>query len=172
MRTWMVSLDDDRRIVLRLLTANDRDLLLELVSAFSEETLRWGNPPYDEGKIERWMSGAGKGLSLVAIYNEKIVGIAASYTSSLPRARGIGGMMIYLHQDFHGVGLGTAMTEKFLVLAKEKELHRIGLEVVEDNIPAVRLYNKCGFRIEGTLIDAYYGADGRFHNMLVMGKVL
>jgi putative acetyltransferase len=172
MSTWNVDLKDNRRVALRLLTVTDRNLLRELVSAFSEETLRWGNPPYDEGKIDRWMSGADKGLSLVAVSNEKIVGIAASYTSPLPRTKGIGGMMIYLHQDFHGVGLGTAMTERLLSLARERELHRIGLEVVEDNTAAVRLYTKCGFRIEGTLVDAYYGADMKYHNLLVMGRIL
>ena len=122
--------------------------------------------------MDRWMNEADKGLSLVAVHEGKIVGIAASYASSLPRARGIGGMMIYLHQDFHGVGLGTTMTERLLSLAGEKGLHRIGLEVVEDNTAAVRLYEKCGFRIEGTLVDAYYGADMKYHNLLVMGRIL
>jgi len=118
------------------------------------------------------MTGVGKGLSLVAVHDGRIVGIAGIHTPSLPRMRGIGDMMIYLHQDFHGAGLGTAMTEKLLALAKNKGLHRVGLEVVEDNRAAVHLYEKCGFTIEGISVDAYYGADGKYHNMLVMGKVV
>jgi len=118
------------------------------------------------------MTGVGKGLSLVAVHDGRIVGIAGIHTPSLPRARGIGNMMIYLHQDFHGVGLGTAMTERLLTLVRNEGLHRIGLEVVEDNNAAVRLYRKLGFKIEGTLRDAYYGADGKYHRMLVMGLLV
>ena len=76
---------------------------------------------------------------------------------------------IYLHQDFHNVGLGTIMTEIILSIAEEQGLHRIGLHVVEDNRAAVNLYKKLGFTIEGTMRDAYFGADNKYHNMLVMG---
>jgi RimJ/RimL family protein N-acetyltransferase len=118
------------------------------------------------------MSGAGKGLSLVAIDNDKIVGIAGIHAPSLPRMRGIGDMMIYLHQDFHAVGLGTGIAERLLALAKDEGLHRISLEVVEDNKAAVRLYKELGFKIEGTLRDAYYGTDKKYHDMLVMGLLI
>jgi ribosomal protein S18 acetylase RimI-like enzyme len=58
-----------------------------------------------------------------------------------------------------------------LAIAEEQGLHRIGLHVVEDNTAAVKLYMKLGFKVEGTLVDAYYGADEKYHNMLVMGVV-
>ena len=172
MGTWKIGLKDNRSVLLRPLSADDKQRLLTFVNALSEEAILWGNPPYDEAKIDRWMSGAGKGLSLVAINDDKIVGIAGIHAPSLPRMRGIGDMMIYLHQDFHGAGLGMAMTERLLALAKDKGLHRIGLEMVEDNEAAVRLYKKLGFKIEGTLRDAYYGTDKRYHNMLVMGLLI
>jgi len=172
MRTWKIGLKDNRSVLIQPLSADDKQRLLSFVNALSEEAILWGNPPYDEAKIDRWMSGVGKGLSLVAIDNDKIVGIAGIHAPSLPRAKGIGDMMIYLHQDFHGAGLGTAMTEKLLALAKNKGLHRVGLEVVEDNKAAVHIYEKCEFTIEGISVDAYYGADGKYHNMLVMGKIV
>jgi len=172
MEVSKTKMKDGREVVVRFLTHEDKELLLDMVNSFSDYVVLWGSPPYDEAKIDRWMNGVGKGLSLVAVYDQKIVGISASYTNLLPRGRGIGGMMIYLHQDFHGVGLGTVMIKKLLGLAKGKGLHRIGLEVVEDNKAAVRLYEKLGFKVEGTLLDAYYGADEKYHTMLVMGKIL
>ncbi|MFW9979354.1 MAG: GNAT family N-acetyltransferase [Candidatus Thorarchaeota archaeon] len=162
-------LRNGREVVLRLLRPDDRDSLLSMMSALSNDALRWSNPPYDSAKIDRWMSGAESGLSIVAICEEQLVGISAIYEFTRPREKGIGGMMIYIHQDFHGVGLGTVMTENLLVLAKKKKLHRVGLEVVEDNKSAVALYTKLGFKIEGVLHDAYFGEDGRYHNLLVMG---
>ncbi|MFW9959121.1 MAG: GNAT family N-acetyltransferase [Candidatus Odinarchaeota archaeon] len=172
METWKEKLRNGREVVVRFLTHKDKELLLDMVNSFSDDVILWGNPPYDEAKIDRWMNGADRGLSLVAVYNRKFVGISASYTNLLPRGKGIGGMMIYLHQDFHGVGLGTIMMRKLLDLAKDKGLHRISLEVVEDNKAAVRLYEKFGFKVEGKQVDAYYGIDEKYHNMLVMGKIL
>jgi putative acetyltransferase len=172
MDEWTAKLKDGREIVLRLLKPDDRGRLLQMVNSFSDETLLWSNPPYDEARIDRWMSGASDGLSFVAVHEQDIVGIVAIYRQSRPREQGIGGMMIYLHQDFHGVGLGTIMTQRVLKLAKITGLHRIGLEVVEDNVVAVQLYKRVGFKVEGVLADAYYGADERYHNMLVMGKLL
>ncbi len=173
MSSWNVKLKDDREVMFRFLMMEDKDALMDMVSSLSEEALRWSSPPYDEAKVIRWMSGVGTDLSLVAIYEKRLVGITAiHHRISRPRERGIGGMMIYIHQDFHGVGLGTAMTERLLSLAKSKGLHRIGLEVVEDNLAAVALYKKMGFEIEGTLRDAYFGVNQKYCNVLVMGKIL
>jgi len=166
------TLKDGREVLLRLLRPDDKDSLLNMMNGLSPKALRWSNPPYDEVKIDRWMSGVGTGLSIVAIYKDRVVGISAVHRLTRPRERGIGNMMIYLHQNFHGAGLGTVMIEEILMLAKCRGLHRIGLEVVEDNDAAVTLYKKRGFEVEGVLHDAYFGDDGEYHDMLVMGIIL
>jgi RimJ/RimL family protein N-acetyltransferase len=169
MEDQFVRLADDREVVLRLLRSDDKELLLEMFANMSENALLWSSPPYDEPKIDRWMSGSETGLSLVAHSEDRLVGIAAVYQFLRPREKGIGDMMIYIHQNFHGVGLGTEMTNRLLTLARNKDLHRIGLKVVEENKAAVRLYKKLGFAIEGVMKDAYFGADHKYHNILVMG---
>ena len=169
MEDQFVRLADDREVVLRLLRSDDKELLLEMFVNMSENALLWSNPPYDEPKIDRWMSGCKTGLSLVALSADRLVGITAVYQDPRPRLKGIGRMMIYIHQDFHGVGLGTEMTNRLLTLARNKNLHRIGLEVVEENKAAVRLYKKLGFEIEAVMKDAYFGADNKYHNLFVMG---
>ncbi len=167
----MVELKDSRKVTLRLLEVSDRDQLLDMFSTMSDKALEWGMPPYAKETIDRWMSNIEKLIPLIAIFNEKIVGYASVFRHTHPREKGVSDMGIYLHQDFHGVGLGTAMTETVLSIAKEQGLHRISLHVAEDNIAAVKLYKKLGFIIEGTMRDAYYGVDGKYHNMLVMGIV-
>ncbi|MGD9380891.1 MAG: GNAT family N-acetyltransferase [Candidatus Thorarchaeota archaeon] len=169
MKKWKVQLRDGREVTLRLLKPDDEEQLLGMFTRLSEDALMWSNPPYDEEKIGRWMRGAETGLSVVAVSDNSIVGIAAVHEYTRPREKGTGGMVIYIHQDFHGVGLGTAMTKNLLSIAEKKGLHRIGLWVVEDNSAAVGLYKKFGFKVEGVLQDAYFGTDKKYHNMLVMG---
>jgi len=50
---------------------------------------------------------------------------------------------------------------------KEQGLHKIVLGVVEDNLPAVNLYKKLGFVIEGVYKD-HGKYDGRYCNILRM----
>ena len=47
-------------------------------------------------------------------------------------------------------------------------LLRLFLQVLENNHAAVRVYEKCGFRLEGKLIKHAY-KDGRFCDVLLMG---
>lgn len=143
-----------------------------MFSEMSDEALKWGMPPYDEARIDRWLSGIENLIALVAVHEGRVVGYTATYKHTHPRLKGIGEMGIYIHQDFHSIGLGTVMTKRALGLAEEQGLHRIGLEVVEENRAAAALYKKMGFNGEGTRKDAYYGSDGEYHNLVMMGKIL
>lgn len=64
------------------------------------------------------------------------------------------------------------MLTKLIELAREEGLHRISLDVIADNKPAIHLYQKFGFKIEGVKKEAYFGEDGKYHGELVMGLIL
>jgi len=172
MEERVVTLKDDRKVRLRLATADDKERLFVMFSTMSESALRWGMPPYTRERIERWFASPQDMIALTALDGDPVVGWSSIYKQPHPRRKGIGDLGIYLHQDFHGVGLGTIMTKQILALAEKQGMHRISLEVVEDNKVAVQLYKKAGFRIDGELKDAYFGADGRYHDSLIMGKIL
>lgn len=167
-----VMLRNSREVTLRLLKPDDRDRLLLMFSTMSAKALEWGMPPYTGETIDRWISNIERSIPLVAIIDEKIVGFAAIYRHSHSRSRGVADFGIYVHQDYHNLGLGTIMSERALSIAEDQGLHRVFLHVVEDNTAAVHLYKKLGFAVEGIMQEAYYGADGRYHNLLVMAILL
>jgi len=169
---WKVTLKDGRLVMLRFLIADDKERLFGMFSSMSEKALEWSMAPYTMEGIERWISNLPTVIALVAEYQDKIVGQASIYKFPSPRRKGLGDMGIYLHQDFHNVGLGTAMTERLLQLAKNEKMHRIELTVVKDNKIAIRLYEKLGFQIEGVSKDAFYGQDGKYHDIVNMGLIL
>jgi putative acetyltransferase len=169
---WKVTLKDGREVMLRFLTADDKERLFRMFSSMSEKALEWSMAPYTMENIERWISNLPTLIALVAEYQHKIVGWASIYKSSHPRRKGLGDLGIYLHQDFHNVGLGAAMTERLLQLAKKGKMHRIELTVVGENRIALRLYEKFGFQIEGVSKDAFYGQDGKYHDVVNMGLIL
>jgi RimJ/RimL family protein N-acetyltransferase len=128
--------------------------------------------PYTVEDIERGIINLPTLIALVAEYQDKIVGWANIHKFPHPRRKGLGDLAIYLHQDFHNVGLGTAMTERLLQLAQNEKMHRIELTVVKENKIALHLYEKFGFQIEGVSKDAFYGQDGRYHDIINMGLIL
>jgi putative acetyltransferase len=169
---WKVTLLSGREVVLRFLTADDKERLFRMLSSMSEKALEWSMAPYTMDNVERWISNLPTLIALVAEYQGEIVGWASIYKSSHPRRKGLGDLGIYLHQDFHNVGLGTAMTERLLQLAKNEKMHRIALTLVGENKIALHLYEKFGFQIEGVSKDAFYGQDGKYHDMVNMGLIL
>jgi len=114
----------------------------------SEETLRWSLPPYARQKIERWTNDLENKIILLGLSGNKVVGHLQITCYPVDRLKGIGELIIYLHQDFQNVGLGAALVKEGISLARSKGWHRIGLRVVADNHRAIKLYEKMGFRKE------------------------
>lgn len=68
-----------------------------------------------------------------------------------------------------GHGYGSQAVQLLLDFAfKDLNLNRVYLQVFKNNIPALRTYEKAGFRREGLLRQAAY-IDGRYVDVVIMG---
>jgi RimJ/RimL family protein N-acetyltransferase len=170
--TRRVRLKDGREVAIRPLTTADNDKMYEMFASMSEEALRWGMPPYTRERIERWMRNIENLIILGAEHDRRLIGYAQIHKGSNPRRRGTVGLAIYLHQDYHGVGLGTEMVGLLLEAAEEHGVHKVNLDTVADNEAAIRLFEKMGFEVEGRIRDSYRGLDGGYHDIIAMGKIL
>lgn len=65
-------------------------------------------------------------------------------------------------------GIGKALLEKIIDIAKQTEMKKISLEVNEKNIVAINLYQNAGFENIGIRKKYYNGID----NAIIMTKVL
>lgn len=61
-------------------------------------------------------------------------------------------------KEARGTGIGTLMMERFIEDAKQRGDRSMVLEVIEQNTPAVKLYQKMGFKIKRRLI-GFSGVD-------------
>jgi len=67
-----------------------------------------------------------------------------------------------------GKGFGTEAVKLLLKFGfKDLNLHRIYLHVFENNVRAIKIYNKVGFKKEGVLKDAEF-IDGKYLNVIPM----
>ncbi|GAB4580523.1 MAG: N-acetyltransferase [Anaerolineales bacterium] len=91
-------------------------------------------------------------FNLVACVEDEIVGQLYLQTSPRPRRKHAGQIGMAVRDDFQGQGIGSALMQAAVDMADNwLNLLRLELEVFTDNEPAVRLYKKFGFEIEGTL---------------------
>ena len=78
------------------------------------------------------------------------------------------GNLLIGESEYLGKNLATDGTLALLKFAfQEMNLNRVYLEVYADNDRARRLYDKCGFKVEGVLRQAYYH-QGRFQDTVLM----
>lgn len=115
-------------------------------------------------------SGEGDHI-LVAVIDGEVIGVIGLHTSSRPRVNHKGEIGMMVRDDWQGKGVGVAMMRAVIDLAdKWLNLARIELTVFTDNEPAIALYRKFGFEIEGTL-RKYAFRDGEFVDAYVMARI-
>ena len=66
---------------------------------------------------------------------------------------------IVVKKDFRNLGFGSVLLNKLIELCKEKKCSSITLEVNTKNIPAIKLYEKFGFKNVGIRKKYYNGLD-------------
>jgi putative acetyltransferase len=111
-------------------------------------------------------------FSLLACVQEEIVGQLGLRTlPQNPRRRHAGQIGMAVRDDWQGKGVGAALMRAAVDLADRwLNLTRLELEVFTDNEPAIRLYQKFGFAIEGTLVN-YAFRDGRYVDTYTMARL-
>ncbi|WP_042477480.1 GNAT family N-acetyltransferase [Bacillus ndiopicus] len=80
-------------------------------------------------------------------------------------------LVIGIHSDSRGKGVGKALFSFIIDWAKEQGLHRLDLTVLVKNTVAVNLYKKMGFEIEGVKKHSLY-IDGQYEDEYYMAKLL
>ncbi|MBU1092243.1 GNAT family N-acetyltransferase [Patescibacteria group bacterium] len=73
--------------------------------------------------------------------------------------------------DFRGKGVGKQSVKWLVGVGFSKlKLHKISLYVFAKNIPAIRLYESLGFKVEGVLKDDAYFSN-KYHDVILMAKI-
>lgn len=78
---------------------------------------------------------------------------------------------IVIRKKAQGTGVAMAATQELLKYAfEELKLHKVYLNVLEENVRAQKLYEKCGFVYEGRAVDAVK-ISGTYRNLKWYGII-
>ena len=136
------TLNDGRVINIHPLHPDDKTRLVEFYDSLSKESLRWIKPPSKQDIDEKFRY-PDYYIALLTTHDSHVAGYGEILKD--PRMEN-GELNIHIHQDYQGVGLGTAMMIILVKEATEEQLHSINLRVAAGNTRAIQLFHKCGFQ--------------------------
>lgn len=147
-----------------------------IVKIFSGPKAIWGTLQIPYPSVEMWrkrLAEPPEGMyGLVACVDGEVVGQIALHTfPNSPRRRHTADLGMAVRDDWQGKRVGAALMQAAVELAdKWINISRLRLEVYTDNEPAIALYKKFGFQIEGKCVRADF-RDGEFADTYVMARL-
>ena len=160
-------------ITIRRLEPGDYEAVTRL---FAQPRVIWGTLQVPLPSRDSWrkrMAEPPQGLyHLAAWAGEELVGQLGVETSpNHPRRWHAARLGMAVRDDWQGRGVGTALMQAAVDMAdKWLNISRLELEVFVDNEPAIRLYKKFGFVIEGRLARHSY-RDGEYVDSYTMARI-
>ncbi len=113
---------------------------------------------------------ARKAPHLLLLDGKQVVGWCDVAPQHFPIYQHGGTLGMGLLPRYRGMGLGGWLLDSTLQLAEQRGYRRLELTVHEDNLNAIKLYERHGFLLEGRKREAIC-IDGRYKNVLMMARL-
>lgn len=135
---------EGRVFTVRALQPDDRPRLDAFYEAFEPKRAAQGLPPEGTARIGRWLDGVLSGGTHLVV---EVDGGLAGHAMLMPTGKeGVREYAIFLDQSVRGRGMGTQVNRVSAEVARALDLDRLWLSVEPHNRPAVRSYQKAGYR--------------------------
>ena len=145
------------KVVFRPEQSGDTEMLWKMFSTLSEESASNLLPPFTRERVEGWTQDIdyNEVLAIVAIIKEekeqRIIGSTSLKFNQQEALKHKAELGLSVHDDYQNMGIGTALLQHILEVARLKKLRKVWLHVSTANNIAVHVYKKAGFTIEGKL---------------------
>ncbi|MFW9995222.1 MAG: GNAT family N-acetyltransferase [Candidatus Odinarchaeota archaeon] len=147
----------------KLLTA-----VIEMYRQFDDRVLDYALPPYTPDKIRRYLFTHDEDwFNYLAVSSDQIVGHLQVHRFTDVRRSHVCEFFIYIHQDYHDLGIGKTMIMQMIERARKKKVKKIKLACFADNERAINVYKKMGFQIEARLEKEFF-RKGEYLDKLYM----
>lgn len=170
----------DREIILRSAEEKDAEFLLDFLKITAAETPFLLREPdeialsieQEQDFIKAKKDSENEILLIAEIEGKHIGNCSLMSVGGFRRYRHRCEIAIALYQEYCGLGIGKAMLEMLLDIAKQVGYEQAELEVIANNKSAIALYEKLGFQKYGTFPNNMKYADGSYGDAYWMMKKL
>jgi RimJ/RimL family protein N-acetyltransferase len=163
----LITLKDGGRVLLRPLTQDDRQSLIDLFASTSEEDLRYTRHNVkDPAVVNRWVDELDydKVLPLIAIVGDHIVGSSTLHFNQGP-ARHRAEIRIFLAKEVRRRGVGSRMIQAQIELAKRRSIYLLEVQVINDQTHIIKAFQNHGFEVKCLLEDYFMLPDGELKDV-------
>jgi RimJ/RimL family protein N-acetyltransferase len=164
-------------MIIRQATPEDSAHFLELMKQLDQETEFMMLEP-DERKstaedMENHIKNLANSNSLLLILDDgtQAAGFLSAGRGSANRIKHSAYLVTGIQKDYRGKGYGQALFKELDEWALSNGITRLELTVMTHNERAVHLYEKMGFKIEGTLVRSMI-VNGEYVDQYCMAKIL
>ena len=171
-----LTLSNGRGLTIRPAQKKDAPATLACINRVGGETdfLTFGGNQFpgsvaDEKRFIQRMESAANSLMLLAEIDDQIVGVLTFEGGQTPRIQHTGEFGVSILQEYWGMGIGSQLLAALIEWARDTGIIRkINLRVHVNNLRAIKLYERFGFKVEGR-ISREYNVCGQFYDNLAMG---
>ena len=144
---------------------------VDAVARESRYLARTEAPPLEDARTFSRENIAKGNAHFIALDGDRVVGWCDIVPSKREAFTHCGTLGMGLVAEYRGRGIGARLLRAALDTARRNGLERVELDVFESNEPAIRLYRRMGFIVEGTRVRAAR-LRGEYFNVVGMGLFL
>ncbi len=162
---------EGRALVVRRLTAGDRQQMVAFAQALPEDDLLFlQRDTTQPSEVDAWIKDdlEGRLVTLVAWEGDRIVGYATYERGSARWTRHVAELRVAVAQSARSIGIGRLLLELAFEMVLDAGATKIVARMTSDQIGAMNLFKRLGFSQEAVLRDHALGAGGVTHDLLVL----
>jgi len=166
-----VIVKEDREVELWPMTADDAPALLEFYRSLPPEDLRYLREDVTQPEsMSRWvdMIESEQAWHLLAGYEGRIVADGELDHQFYGWSSHVGELRIVVDPRFRGSGLSMLIAQEVLTQATDEGLHKVMVQMMVDQQPALHLFKKLGFRHEAILTEHVQDQHGQLRDLVIM----
>jgi RimJ/RimL family protein N-acetyltransferase len=159
-------------ITFRLMNAADKDAVQAFAQALPVHDLLFLPRNISEPKVlSAWVREIERGAitSILAIRDGEVVGCGTLVRDPHSWSPHVGEIRMVVSLDVRGQGVGRTLSQETFALALGSGLEKLMVQMTVDQTGAITLFEGVGFKAEALLRDHVLDADGRTHDVVVLG---
>ncbi len=162
---------DGTKITLRLMSADDKNAVLEFARSLPENDLLFLSFDItDEAFVGSWTKRIEKGNwhTILVEADNKLVGHGSLMQTEQVWSRHLGEIILLLSPEMRGKGLGNLLAGELFVKAEDLGLQKVVARMAAEQKGAISVFEKLGFKIEALLADYVIDRNDQTHDLIAM----
>ena len=166
-----VIVKDEREVEIWPMTADDAPALLEFYRSLPPEDLLYLREDVTKPEsMTRWVESieSEQGWHLLAGYEGRIIADGELDHQFYGWSRHVGEMLILVDPAFRGSGLSMVIAQEVLAQATDEGLHKVMVQMMVGQHPALHLCERLGFCHEAILKEHVQDQHGQLRDLIIM----